>query len=387
MGNLLVISQPTAQQLVDYANAIAIVNNYAYAITNQQMPVLQYPPENYGTFATDFAPAKQHALDWSNNIFVSMVQLPVTIKNQAANLFSMEETFIAAYLNTLINDPGNAQAKSGLASSLQTVVSIIQNQQTTITNIENELSAFITNIASDAKTLTQISTDALADAGSDQAMINKLNADIETLKSEISAAQTLLTVSEIGIGLSLFIGLIGAVVCFIPGAQGVGVGIIVLAVGGEAASIAGTVIENERIQAMQSEITSDQNQISGLGQDIIQLTALSGQFNDLYNANLQAASALGTIKTMWQNLEAAVNDVSTELTDVNTDVSADKYSQALNDFQEAETSWNDVVAFANALAGINYSWQDASGNWHNYGTQNPAADNGNVNMLTQAAAA
>lgn len=386
MGNVLVISQPTKQQLVDYANAISIVNNYSYAITNQQLPVLNFPPSNYGDFASEFAPAKQHALNWSDNIFVEMVQLPSTIQNQAANLFNLEETMITAYLNILKTDPTNTQAQQGLNTALSTVVQIIQNQLTTIDNLETQLATFTTDIANDAKTLTQISSQALADAGADQTTITQLNADIENLKSEIATAQTLLTVSEIGMGLSIFVGLIGAVVCLIPGAQGVGIGIIVVAVGGEAASIAGTVIENERIKAMQSEITSDQNQISGLNQDVIQLTAVSGQFNDLYNANLQAANALSTIKLMWQNLQAAVTDVNDDLTNVDNDVTADQYSQALSDFQDAESNWTDVVAFAAALAGINYSWQDSSGNWHNYGTQNPSSDNGNVNQIQAATA-
>ncbi len=384
LTNQLVGAQPTPQQLTDYANALLVINNYAYSITNQQLPVLNYPPTNYANFVSQFAPAKQHALDWSTNIFVSMVQLPSTIKNQAANLFSLEQTMIEAYLNILIADPSNAQAKSGLASALSTVQQVIQNQVTAIENIESELATFTTNIANDAKILTQISADALTDAGADQATINTLLANIETLKSEISAAQTLLTVSEIGMGLSIFVGLIGAVCCLIPGAQGVGVGLIVVGVAGEAASIAGTVIESEKIKALQGEITSDQTQISGLNQDIIQLNAVSSQFNDLYNANLQAQAALSTIKSMWTNLDSAIEAVSAELTTVAQDVTSTQYRQALSDFKDAEQNWQAVVDFADALAGINYSWQDSTGTWHVYGTQNPSADASQVNQIAAA---
>jgi len=381
----LVATQPTPQQLTDYANALIVVNSYAYAITNQQLPVLNYPPANYATFVADFAPAKQHALNWSTNIFVSIVQLPTTIVSQAANLFNMEELSITLYLQALIQDPNNTMAKQGLASALSSVQQIIQDQVTSITSIQSQLVTFSSDIQTDAATLTQIASESLADAGTDQQTIVTLNADIVTLNAEISTAQTLLTVSEIGIGLSIFTGLIGAVCCTIPGAQTVGVGLIVMGVAGTAASIAGTVIETQSIQVMQNQITSEQNQISGLNQDIIQLQGVSTQFNQLYTANLQAQNALTAISEMWTLMDDTINEVAAELTDVNNDVAAAQYQQALTDFQDAETSWNDVVAFATALAGINYSWQDASGTWHMYGTQNPSTDNGNVNPISASA--
>lgn len=380
----LTATQPTAQQLADYANALIVVNSYAYAITNQTMPVLNYPPANYGSFTASFAPAKQHAIDWSSDIFVSMVQLPTTIVNQAANLFDMEETMIEAYLNMLISDPTNQKAKQNLATALNTVSNLIQTQIKAVTTIQSQLVTFNTNILADAKTLTQISADATADAGADKQLITTLQANIATLNSQISTAQTLLTVSEIGMGLSIFVGLIGAVCCVIPGAQGVGVGLIVVGVAGEAASIAGTVIETKAIKAMQAQILSDQNQISGLNQDIILLNGIASQFNLLYESNLKAQTALATIMNMWTQLDSTINDVNTELTDVNNDVTAQQYQQALKDFQDAESAWNDLVTFAQALAGINYNWQDSGGTWHTYGTQNPTINSGNVNQIQAA---
>lgn len=381
----LVATQPTPQQLTDYANALIVVNSYAYAVTNQQLPSLDYPPTNYANFVASFGPAKAHALDWSIDTFPSIVQLPSTIVNQAANLFNMEELMITTYLNMLISDPTNKQAKTDLATALSIVQSLIATQVKSISAIQSQLTKFSSEVADDAETLTQIAAEALSGVEDEEKQIQAINQTIATLNSEISTAQTLLTVSEIGMGASIFVGLVGAVICFIPGAQGVGTGVIVLGVAGETASIAGTVLENDRIQAMQGEISSEQQEISGRNQDIIQLQGVSAQFNELYNANLQAQNALTTVENMWTSLDSVINEVSKELTDSNNDVSAAQYQQALNDFNQAETAWNDVVTFAQALAGINYSWQDSNGNWHDYGTQNPKIDNGNVNQIPSAA--
>ncbi len=381
---LLVSAQPTKQQLADYANAVAVVNNYAYAITNQGLPVLQEPPSNYAEFTTKFAPAKQHALNWTDNIFVAMLQLPQTIQEQAADLFNLESTMIEAYLNILISDPGNATAKTGLQKALTTVQTLIQQQVQSIVTIETDLTAFSNDIYSDAEALTGIAQDATDDAGADQAQIVTINGDIQNLQNEIATAQVLLTVSEMGIGLSIFVGIIGAVVCVIPGAQLVGAGIVTAAVGGLAGSIAGTVIESKAITAMQAQITSDQSQISGLNQDIILLNGVSNQFTSLYNANLAAQTALTEIKSMWTSLDQTIGSVATELTDVGTDTTSAQYQQALTDFQAAEANWTDVVDFAKALAGIDYQWQDASGTWHSFTQSSPPADGSTVTQIPTA---
>lgn len=385
--NNLVAFQPSAQQLTDYANALIMVNNYAYAITNQNLPVLNSPPSDYGNFASEFAPAKQHALNWTDNIFVQLVQFPTTITQEASTLFNMEETMIGAYLQALITNPNDAAAKTALGKSLTTLQALIGNQVQTATNANQQLQQFASDIFSDAKILTGIAQAATADAGGDQALIGKINQDIATLNAAISTATTLLTISEIGIGVSIFVGIIGVVCCFIPGAQGVGAGLIIVGVAGTAASIALTVIENKRITAMQAEIDSDQKQITGLHQDIILLNGVSTSFNALYNASLQAQTALNTITSMWTSLGSAIQTVQTDLTDVENDNTADQYQQALTDFQAAEAAWADVVTFATSLANINYSWQDASGNWHLYGTQNPGINSGNTTQIPSSIAA
>jgi hypothetical protein len=385
--NNLVAFQPSAQQLTDYANALILINNYAYAITNQNLPVLNSPPPDYASFASNFAPAKQHALNWTDNIFVQLVQFPTTITQEANQLFNMEETMIGFYLQNLINNPNDSASKTNLGKSLTTLQTLINNQVQTASNAQTQLNQFATNISSDAKILTGISQNALADAGADQTQIGLINKDIADLKAAIATANTLLTVSEIGMGLSIFVGLLGVVCCFIPGGQLLGAGIIIVAVAGEAASIAGTVIENERIKAMQAQIDSDQKQITGLHQDIILLNGVSASFNDLYNANLQAQTALNTIISMWTNLGSTIGTVQTDLTDVANDNTADQYQQALTDFQAAEAAWSDVVTFATALANINYSWQDAAGNWHQYGTQNPTINSGNTTQIPSSIAA
>lgn len=383
----LVAFQPTKQQLADYANALLTVNNYAYAITNQNLPVLNYPPSNYANFVAQFAPAKTHALDWSTNIFVGMVALPQAISQQANNLFNLEASLIEPYLQILIADPTNQTAKTNLATALTALSNNIKAQAQTADSILTELNNFSKNIGVDAQTLAAIAAEALQDAGDDKTTITKVQGDIKSLQDQIKTAQVVLTVAEIGIGVSLFVGLVGVFCCLIPGGQGIGAGLIVLGVAGEATSITLTVVENQRIKAFQNQIDSDQKQITGLNQDVVLLNAISTQFNALYDQNQAAQKALTGIISMWKSLDGIVDQVQAELASTSKDATSDDYTQALKDFQQAEQSWSDVVAFATALAGLQYSWQDASGNWHQYGTQNPTLNGSTVTPIPSSIAA
>jgi Bacillus haemolytic enterotoxin (HBL) len=377
----LLAATPTQQQLLDYQNSCATVNLYAYAITNTSLPVLTHPPSNYSDFATEFAPAKAHCLDWTTGIFPTMLSFPGTIVNQAADLFNMEDTMASAWLQALIADPNNATAKAGLAKALSTMQAVAQAQVTTAQGLVTSMNAFATNITADASTLSTLAQQALDGAGADQKQITELNGKITDLKNQINTFNTLLTISEIGMGLSLFVGLLGLVCCFIPGAQGAGAAIIVIAVAAEAASITGTVMLNKAIDADNQAIQTDQQLITEYNQDIIALQGVNSQFVWLQQANVAAQQAMATVAQMWQNLSTELTTMQTDLTTVGTDVTAQQYQKAQDDLTAAAAAWQDVVDFAKALAGVDYKWQDSSGNWHSYTGQPAGANQATVAVL------
>ena len=292
---------------------------------------------------------------------------------------------IAAYLNALVADPTNAKAKQGLATALAALQKAIGNVVDSTTTIEEQLTEFSSNIYTDAEALTGLAQKATADAVGDQQHIAQINSDIANLRQEISQAQFLLTIAEAGIGLSIFVGIVGAVIAFIPGGQALGIGVVVVAVGGLAGSIAGTVIESQAITAMQNQISNDQQQIAGLNQDIILLNGVSQQFTALYDANQAAQGSLKTIKDMWTQLDATIEAAKAELADVGSETTSADYQQALTDFQAAQSNWAEVVDFADALAGIDYKWQDSSGQWHSFTQQSPAADASTVTQIPSSA--
>jgi non-hemolytic enterotoxin B/C len=388
-NNIANLIAPTAQQLTDYMNAAAQVNLYAFAISQTSLPTLNDPPINYSTYIDSFEPAKAHCLVWANSIFPTILSLPQTIGGLSNTLFNLEETGAGLALNRLVTEPSNAQAKTALGQALTGMQNVVQGPLATAQELLTQLGTFSTEVTADAASLSSIAAEALSIAGDDQTKITSINNQITDLQNQISNLNTLLTVAEIGIGVSIFVGIVGAVVCFIPGGQVIGGVIIAVAVAGEVASITGTVLVNKEISADQDAITSLQGQIPGIHQDIIALQGTNLQFVALQAANTAAQAALQVVVNMWQQLDADLETVKTDLTTVGTDATAAQYTQAITDLNAANAAWQDVVTFANALAGIDYKWQDQSGVWHSFGdASNPVTAGGaSVTPLVQAKAA
>ncbi len=292
-------------------------------------------------------------------------------------------------LQTLVNDPTNQQAKTALGAALTAIQTLVQGPLTTAQGLMGQLNTFSTQLSADATTLGNIATQALSMAGADQQSITDINAQIDAINTEIAGLNYMLGASEIGMGVSIFVGLVGVVVCFIPGAQIAGGVLIAIGVLGEAASITGTVLLNEEISADQTSITSLQAEVVNLDQNIIALQACNRQFVWLQQASQDAQQALQTVINMWQQLQTELTTVKTELADVNTDVTAAQYAQAITDLTSANAEWQQVVQFAQALSGVNYQWQDQNGNWHSFAnTSTPVTANGaSVTPLVQAKAA
>jgi hypothetical protein len=381
----LAIAQPTPQQLLDYANALTLVNTYAYTITNQQLPVLLHPTSHYVRFAEQLVPAKMHALEWSNGLFVSLLTIPKLIKKGGGTLFDLEKLMIQQYLNILIANPSDNAAKEGLSDALATMTSMIDAQVDAVVKLEADLNAFQRAIKADAEILITIARGALDDVEEDKDKIAKLNEEIENLRKQIKQAQVLLTLSQVGSGISIFTGLIG--VALIVSGFGVkaGVAILVTSVAGEAASIAGWVIETKRIALLEAEIQSDNQQIDERYQDIALLQQVSGQFRELSEANEKAAEALGRIKGMWNLMGNAINAVKQDLATTGQEITRADYRKALTDFGAAERAWRDVVALATSLAGIEYKWQSKDGQWHNYLDAAPNSNQGLIEVPKHAA--
>ena len=240
----------------------------------------------------------------------------------------------------------------------------------------------VTRMATNATTLSTIASTALSTVGTDEQAITSLKGSIDGLKHDIDTMQTWLTASEETAGVSIFVGLAGAMVCFIPGAQAVGVGVLVVGLVGASVAGLGAMALNEAIQRDQDQIKQDQAQISDLNQDVALLQAVNSQFEWLVAANEAAQAAMTTVVQMWQQLDETLGTVQADLTTLGNDLTKDDYASVSTDLAAADTAWQQVVAFATQLDGVSYQWQDVNGNWFDFKTNPPPADSATVTPIS-----
>ncbi|MDF2885369.1 MAG: enterotoxin [Clostridiaceae bacterium] len=369
------------QKMVDYINSMTIVNQYVYSITKQDMQVLTSPPVDYAKFTSSFSTAKATCMTWTNAIFPSILSFPqVTLSSDS--LFKMELNVAQNYLKLLQSDPNNNVYKKSLHDSMTNLEKTIQINVDSATALLIRLEYFSKEINQDAKVLNDIAVQSFNDLTSDKNEITELTNDIADLRKKISTWQTELTVAEIGTATSVFTALVGIACCFIP-VVGVVVGptILVIAVGGEVASIVSAIVLDKDIKDAEKKIDADLKKISKDNQDVLALQSINTTFKNLLNANVATQNALKEIISLWTDLQTIISDTKTDLTNVDNDITAEEYSNALNDINTTADSWSDVVAFSNALNSIDYKWQDSTGEWHKYSDETPSADNIKVEIL------
>lgn len=354
LASLKLAAPPTQQQLVDYVNACNLVSGYVYGITNTQMPPLSYPPSWYGDYNQAFAKAKGDAMRWTNDIVPLMMVVPQSLIGFNA-AFQAEFNAIVTDLSILIQNPNNPAVAASLASTLQSLLNSVRAQNQTLTSLQQQLAEFSANLGPDAQTLQAIASNAQQSAGDDQQAIDQLTAQIAQLQADIRKYQKLMTAGEIGGFVSFWVGLVG-VALTVAGVPEVGVPLLVVGVAGTGAGIALTVVESQNIKAAQANINGDLATISGLDQDIVYLNSLSTEMNQLVQANYLAQQAITVVQTMWSTLEADLQATIDSLTTAQADVSAQEYHDAMAQVGAAESSWADVEAFAQAVAGISYEF-------------------------------
>src|SRR5262249_16141494 len=150
--------------------------------------------------------------------------------------------------------------------------------QPTLYGTQNDLATFRTNVTSDNNALTQGQQGAAQEVALLQVDETKMNSDISTLQGEIAIWNQEIVESEIGIGVSIFVAVVGIALAPATGGSSlVATGIGVAGLGG---SIASTVVYSEKVKAAFDEIAADQAELTT---DQQQVNALNGIINTFAN--------------------------------------------------------------------------------------------------------
>lgn len=224
--------------------------------------------------------------------------------------------------------------------------------------LRGQVSSYTTEVESAKQQLSDYATKVQADhdallGGNDaiQTLISIDSADIDALKSEvnnlndeISAWNKQIMDAEIGVGLSIFVGIIALAVAPVSGGASLAVGAV--AVGGLAASATVWGILQAKVDHARSEIATDQATETELQQQVLSLNALHGTVANVLNQIVTAQSALSDVGVFWQTFGNTLDGVITDLGKPNASLSAVIDEMWVN---AAKGLWTDLTVFAQNL--------------------------------------
>ena len=317
-----------------YKENVVDVNTLVTSVLSSSLPTLTQNPPDWKAYQTAFEAADSGALNWVNNVMARLLNVPDEVKSYNATISQLLAD-AQTQAQTLQSDPSNKTALqtlntdlTNLTNTLNLVVTFISGALTAVQNFKDDLPTLAGNLQS-------IADNSARDAKADQAQIDKLNQDIDSLKAEIKSLTASIIALGVVDGIALTLGIVATIAAFPEGA-------LTWFVLGPAVIAATTVIaiDGAKITADKKLIESDEQQITGLTADVAALQVLSKNFAAMSAEASDIESNLQAILAEWQNLES---DVTAAVTDIKTaiaDASSANFSAVASELDDAVAEWS-----------------------------------------------
>lgn len=351
-------SGDTQTHLTSATNAIALVTAYANAIANIVLTANTDPPEAwFAPLDTALTSAQTHVTSWVDTLGPALsAKVPQTIIDYG-NLFSAASSDILSVLQASNYNPDSA-GRQEILGDLSAMLGFVSTQIQTITDLQTELKTFQDNLLADHKALALGAAGAQAQLDLDNTTIANIQAQIATITADLNTATQNATMSDIGIGLGIFIALVAVVAIVATGGAALPCLVAGVAVIGIGAGITESVINTPQIAEDQAKLTALNAELTTDQQQATALQAILNTTQTIVTANTAASAALDNIVTVWEDLLTKTTSVQTALQAA--DAAADgatfgAFAVKLYT-KDAVTSWSELVAWCTnmqtALLGI-----------------------------------
>ncbi len=296
-----------------YKQNVVAVNTLITSVLSSSLPTLNQNPPDWKEFQSAYEKADAGALTWVNNVMARLLNVPDDVKSYNSTITQLLAN-AKTQAQTLQADPSNKTALDTLNTDLSNVNSTFSLVVTFITGALNAIKSFKDELPAIATNLQTIADDSTKAASADQAQIDKLNQDIDTLHAEIKSLTASIVALGIADGIALTLGTVATIAAFPEGA-------LVWFVLGPVVAVATTyiVIDGLKIKTDNAAIKADEAQITGLTADVSTLHVLSKNFAAMSAQTVEIESNLQAILNEWQILQTdvntAVNDIKTAVAD------------------------------------------------------------------------
>jgi hypothetical protein len=336
----------TKQHLTDSTNANALLTGYAHALANVHLAKLDNQGEWYPTFNAALLVAQQHANLWIESLGPQVFsQMPQAIIDYG-NTFTPATNDILQILAGISGPPTPTQQQE-INQLLGAILDVLTESKTTLGQIQAQLTTFATDIQTDHTALLTGQHSAENELITDSAQLLKIQGLIDKATSDIATDSQKAMMSEIGLGVAIFVLVVGIALAVATG--GAAAPLIVAGVGlvGIGAAIGTTVYFSEQVSKDIDELHTEQQALTDEQRQVTALTGVSNSIQGLVAANETASTAISSVLDTWSVLEVKLRSVIDDLAKAEApDVPA--IIETL-DLQAAQTAWSQLSDFATGM--------------------------------------
>jgi hypothetical protein len=342
------------QNLLDYINSIATVSAYSAALAKTQLPTIAQTPSWYADFAYKLALAQSHVRNWQGGILPVLQGVPVSVVSFDAAIQSTF-TILSTSLTALKADPGNRQLVQTITSTAGSLGQNIQQVQTTVEGMEENITTFAGNLVPDAGALSTLAKNALTASKADQDSVAQLNDAIQNLQNLIAAKNRVAELENLGkADLAIFLVVVAATVGWLGGP--VVDGLLGMAAIGLLAGFGDKLKTENDITQQQADIHNIELEISSINSQVAILQSVATSFQQLVQTNDQAQQAASTVENMWLQPMDDISSSLKNLTAITTNLSLSQIDQAISECNASLSAWNALIQTATQLAKVTYNF-------------------------------
>lgn len=334
---------PLVEVEKSYQQHVYTITQTMTGVLTSSLPTLNTLPPDWQDFTTAYTTAKCEALRWTNQVMASLMEVPEDVQSynvaiQALLADAREQA------QTLIGNPNSVGALDLLEIDLNNVSRTLNLVVTFVSGALDSVQSFQGTLPDLATQLHAIATKSGTDANADQAMIDKLRADVKQLQDDIADLTGAIVGLAIADAAALILGTVATIVAFPEG-------LLAWLFLGPAIAVATTYIalDSIKIKTDKARIESDESQIDLLSADVFALQTLADQFGQLASQTESLTSDLQAVVAEWQTLESEVNEAIGEITAAMAEASVEAFQSVANDLDQATTLWNEAFDQARSL--------------------------------------
>lgn len=331
----------TEASLNAFGNAVASVSAYSNAVRFTELAVVPgSEPAWYAALNGNLTNMKTHAQAWIDTIGPSMTAIPQAIIN-FGDTFEGQYATIVALLTAIGSGTPTKQQKKDLLTEMNALLVALEAQRQTIVDANGRLIQFNDNLSADHQALTTGAASITNAIASDNTDITLVNLAMKNLQADIDAMNQVVKWSAVGLGASIFVGIVGVVVAFVT--FGAGALIVAGAVVGAGLSIAGLAVAETRIKDDTAALQQKTQQLSDDHRQIAVLNSVANAVDSLAQKNAAAGSAMDVVLSDWATLSAKLKAVIDDLDQAKGDIGS---ILDLGDMATTRTAWQQFTGFA-----------------------------------------